>query len=121
MLVQHSSLARIFLGWDLQGGQNLIFESEFLSVDSFSGNWCAFAAPFVKFQQADLNRSAHKTEGKLAESFAELSGPLVHWVQLGKICLDRDYMGWIQVGDDVEADHHQSSLAAIPYTSTENL
>ena len=31
----------------------------------------------VKLQQADLNRSAHKTEGKLAESFAELSGPLV--------------------------------------------
>ena len=74
----------------------------------------AFAAPFVKFQQDDLNRSAHKTEGKLAESFAELSGPLVHWVQLGKICLDRDYMGWIQVGDDVEADHHRSSLAATP-------
>ena len=34
-------------------------------------------------QQVDLNRTAYKTEGKLAESFAELFGP-----RLGQICLD---------------------------------
>ena len=59
---QHSASPWIFPGWHIQGSVML----RSLNLAFHMSSWS---------QQANLNRTAHKTEGKLAESFASLPFP----------------------------------------------